>query len=161
MSAQVPGLEIKYPDTMNLRIAALFLNLSEGRLRALVREGKVVGEQVEGVWSFKKADLEVYNAAPKVRATPTGGKAAKAGKAFIVHIVGNKVQAVKEALAAQGVELEQRYDYSKQRAYRTKRNAALKATKAAKAAEAAKNAPAPVPTNTPVPTTAPAPFKHV
>jgi len=123
------NLKIEYPDVMDLRIAALFLGMSEGRLRTLVREEKVKGARDEESqkWTFKRTDLEAYLKEPKARAA--SNKATKAGKAFINHLTIDKLQRAKDALAAIGVELEQRYDYSKQRAYQQKRKAAKAAAK--------------------------------
>ncbi len=124
--------KIDYPTEMNLRFASLFLNMSEGRLRALVREEKIVGTKTDDGWMFKKADLEKYAAQPHPRATG-GGKASIAGKAFVVHVTADKLQKVKDALASVGIELEPRYDYAKQRAYQAKRKAEKAAAKPANA----------------------------
>jgi hypothetical protein len=127
--------KIEYPNEMNLRFASLYINVSEGRMRALVREEKVKGTKTEEGWIFQKADLDKYNAEPHARAGG-GTRTTKAGKAFVIHVTPDKLATVKDALAKAGIELEQRYDYSKQRAYQAK----VKAKKAA-AKEAAKALP--------------------
>jgi hypothetical protein len=134
-----PGLKIEFPAQMDLRIASLFVNMSEGRMRALVREGKIVGEKTDAGWMFNKTDLEKFLVEPRTRAQGTR-KASPAGKALVIHVTADKMQAVKDALANIGVELEPRYDYTKQRAYQLKR----KAEKAAAKKNGTAAAPAPV-----------------
>jgi hypothetical protein len=129
-------IKIEFPEEMDLRFASLYLNMSDGRLRALVREEKIVGTKTDAGWSFKKADLDKFNATPRVRAS--GTRVSKDGKAFVVHVPTAKFASVKEALDKLGIELEQRYDYSKQRAYQAK-------VKAKKAAEKAATPVAPKP----------------
>jgi hypothetical protein len=130
------GLKIEFPPVMDLRIASLYLNMSEGRMRALVREEKIKGTKTEQGWEFLKADLDVFNATPRPRAGG-GTRTTKDGKAFVVHVVPAKLQGFKDAMAKLEITVENRYDYTKQRAYQLKR-------KAAKAAAAAKAQPAPV-----------------
>lgn len=132
---------IDYPDPMNLRLAALFIDVSEMRIRALLREGKIkAGKDAEGRWQVTKADLKAYADTKGTR--KAGGERAE-GKAWIIHVKAPNANAVREALEKFGIKLEPRYDYEKQKAYRTLRAKKLAAAK--KVAAPAAPAPAPAP----------------
>jgi hypothetical protein len=128
---------IDYPDPMNLRLAALFIDVSEMRIRALLREGKIkASKDAEGRWSVTKADLNAY-AATKGTRKATGERAE--GKAWIIHVKAVNAKDVQAALDKFGIKLEPRYDYEKQKAYRTERAKKISAAK-----KAAATAPKPV-----------------
>jgi hypothetical protein len=119
---------VKFPDKMDLRTAALFLNISEMRVRTLAREGtlkatKTGGEGETKKWEFTKSDLEAFKATPRER--KAGGPRGE-GKAWIVNVPHDKLEQTKNALKALGIELQPRYDVAKQTAYRKKRAAAGK-----------------------------------
>ena len=131
MSSQVDLSNVKFPDVMDLRSAALFLGVSEMRIRTLAKDpqsGLKAGKDENKKWSFKKSDLEAYKNTPRVRSA--GGPRGD-GKAWIINVPHAKLEQVKNLLKQQGVELQPRYDYEKMKAYRTKRDAALKAKPAA------------------------------
>jgi hypothetical protein len=160
MAPQIQGLKIEYPQQLNIQLAALFLNMSEGRLRSLCRENKVPFTREDGdtgAFIFQLAELQKFAAEPKTRAAGTGTrKEGPAGKAFMIHVTADKLQAVKKALGDVGIELEPRYDTAKQHAYQAKRKAEKAAAKAANAAnpQAPKPVVAPAVPGAPVPATA-------
>lgn len=135
--------KIEYPDPMNLRLAALYLDVSEMRMRALVREERIKAvKSEEGHWLVSKAAIDAYKATRGVRTAP--GKPHGDGKAFIVHVKFADHDKVAKALEPFGVKLEPRYDYAKQAAYREKRNIAKKAEKAKALSEAKAKGATPV-----------------
>jgi hypothetical protein len=124
------NFEFNFPETMNLRLAAVFLDMSAQRIRTLVREGKIEGaSKGEGGWAFTKAGLEAYK--QTAANTPRAGGAR--GKSWLVKIPAEKLEAAKAALAELGLELAPRYNYAKQREYQAKRKVAKAAEKAAQA----------------------------
>lgn len=131
---------LNFPDKMPLRLAGVYLDMGEQRLRTLAREGQVPGaDNSEGVWIFTKEGLEEFklNRATSPRKAAVRGD----GKAFIVRIPIDKLAAAKDALGKLGIELQNRYDYAKQKEYQAKRRVAKAAAKAAKAtAEPAEDA---------------------
>jgi len=136
MATQFAFDKAQFPSIMNLRLAAVYADVSEQRLRTLVREGTVpeAAKDDAGAWSFTKEGLDLYLASKGT--TPRkggGGKAHPAGKAWVIHVPAEKYQALKAALDTLGIVLEQRYDYAKQADYRVKRNIELKAKKQAAA----------------------------
>ena len=61
MAMQLDLSNVKWPDKMDLRTASIFLDLSDMRVRTLVREGQLPGEKDDaGDWTFKKSDLQAY-----------------------------------------------------------------------------------------------------
>jgi hypothetical protein len=131
---------IDYPDPMNLRLAALYADVSEMRIRALLREGKIkAAKDAEGRWSVTKADLDAYRATKGTR--KASGERAE-GKAWVIHVKAVNFDAVTKALAPLGIKLEPRYDYEKQKAYRSERAKKIKAAKAAEKAAKGVAAPA-------------------
>lgn len=132
--------KIQFPDQMNIRETALFLELGEQRVRALHRSGTLAASDKDGRLMFAKKDLEAYKSTPRTR--NTGQRAG--GKAFVIRVVGDKLPAVQKFLETQGIKLEQRYDYEKMKVYQAK-------SKARKAAQKATSTP--VTTSTPIPAT--------
>lgn len=127
MSTQIDLSNVKFPDPMDLRTAALYLGISEMRIRTLAREGDVKGTKNDAnQWLFTKAILDAYKSTPRVRKSG-GGKASANGKAWVIHVTPANYEKVVAALKPLGIALEQRYDYAGQKAYRVKRQAALKA----------------------------------
>jgi hypothetical protein len=127
-----PNLDLNFPDVMNLRLAAVYVDLSEQRLRTVAREGTVKGTKTEdGAWSFTKKDLDAYL---EMKATqPRGGGRRGDGKLWIIRVKYENLEAVKAALEPFGIELQPRYNYQKQKEYREKRKKDKAAQKAAKA----------------------------
>lgn len=118
--------KVVFPDPMGLREAALYLQISEMRVRTLAREGTLKGTKDDkNQWQFTKAVLDAYKVAPRVR--KAGGKPSAAGKAWVIHVTPANYEKVVAALKPLGIVLEQRYDYAGQKAYRVKRAATLKA----------------------------------
>jgi len=127
--------KIQFPDPMNIREAALYLNLGEQRVRTLHRTEELKADDTSGRLMFKKADLDAWKAQP--RKTGGGARAeGAAGKAYVIHVTGDKLAAVQKALEGAGIKLEQRYNYEKMRAYQKRRNEAKRAAKANGASQA-------------------------
>jgi len=121
--------QIKFPDVMDLRTAALYLGVSEMRVRTLARDDKSglkATKDEDGKWAFRKADLDAYKSAPRTR--KGGGGPRGDGKAWIINVKHADLEKVKNALKPMGIELSPRYNYEAMKAYRVKRDAALKAT---------------------------------
>jgi len=125
---------VEFPDPMDLRLAAIYIGVSEGRVRSLSREGKIGTKAEGGKWQYAKKELDAYLTAPKA-ARKTGAPHGE-GKAFVVRIKFQDMQSVKDFLATKGISLEPRYNYDNQKKYQAKRKAAKAAEKAAKAASA-------------------------
>lgn len=119
--------KVQFPDVMDLRTAAIFLNISEMRVRTLARTGELKSSKDDGKWAFKKADLEAYKNTPRAR--KSGGPRGE-GKAFVINVKHADLEKVKGALKQFGIELQPRYNYAKMKEYRAKRDAAKKATPA-------------------------------
>jgi hypothetical protein len=134
--------KVSFPDTMDLRTAAIYLGSSEMRIRTLARDGSVNASKSEtGQWLFAKADLDTFKATPHVR--KSGTRSAGEGKSYIVKIRFADHEPVKAFLGQYGIELQPRYDYAKQAAYKTavaakKAEAIANGTVPAKAAKSAK-----------------------
>lgn len=117
-------LGITFPEVMPLRLAALYADISEQRLRILVREGKIPGTPDEhNRWTVAKADLDAYLS--KARASrparePRSPREPR-GKAWVIKVPAADYDAVVDALATFGITLEPRYNYAKQREYRERR----------------------------------------
>lgn len=123
---------IQFPNPMSLRLAAVYVDVSEQRLRILVREGKIVATQDErGQWWITRETLDAYVASKKLGAprTSRSGRTTN-GKAWIIKVKAENYDAVVAALEPFGIELEPRYNYAKQKAYQAKRRAAKKAAEA-------------------------------
>lgn len=123
--------KIVFPDVMDLRAAAVFLGMSEMRIRALARDGslKAAKNAETGKWEFKKVDLTAYQNTPRER--KAGVRSSANGKAWVVNVTAENLEKVKAALAPFGVTLQPRYNTAAQKEYRIKRQAALKAKAAA------------------------------
>jgi len=121
--------KIVFPDVMDLRTAALYLGVSEMRIRTLARtpaSGLKSGKDENGKWSFKKSDLDAYKSTPRVRKSTAGGVRGE-GKAWIINVKHGDLEKVKAALKTFAVELQPRYNYAAMKEYQAKRNAAKKA----------------------------------
>lgn len=124
-----PNAGLNFPDVMNLRLAAVYVNISEQRLRTVAREETVKGTKDEnGAWSFTKEDLDAY--LEKKATQPRAGGQRGDGKLWIIRVKYENLKGVKEALEPFGIELQPRYNYEKQKAYREKRKKQLAAEKA-------------------------------
>jgi hypothetical protein len=121
--------KLDFPDTMDLRTAAIFLQLSGTRVRTLARDGELPASKNEaGHWQFSKAELEEYKAQPK----PARGRRGD-GKLWQIRIKYKDLEQVKKVLMEQfGIEVEPRYNYERQKEYRAKRKAQEKAQAAKK-----------------------------
>jgi len=129
---------VEFPEKMDLRLAAVFASVSEGRMRSLLREETIPSTKDEaGKYVVTKAEITKWLNTKGAKTTRGAAGPRGEGKAFIVKVPFAKLQAVKEALATQGIELQPRYDYSKQKAYQAKRKAEKAAAKAAKPAPVA------------------------
>ena len=116
--------EIEFPDPMGLRLAALYLDVSEMRIGALVREGRIEATKDErGRWLVTQAALDNYQ---ETKGSRGGGGPRGDGKFWKVRVKYDDLEKVKAALAKFGCELEPAYNYEKQKEYR-KRAAAKKA----------------------------------
>lgn len=131
MSNQIDLSKVQFPDQMDLRTAAIYLGLSEMRVRTLAREESLKAHKDDaGTWVFKRADLDAFKTAPRVR--KAGGPRGE-GKLWIIRVKHTDFEAVKTFLASKGIELQPRYDYAKQAEYKAKK-AKAKAAPAAKPA---------------------------
>ena len=117
--------KLDFPDVMDLRTAAIFLQLSGTRVRSLARDEEIPASKNEaGHWQFNKAELEEYKKQPKVRKAGRRGD----GKLWQIRIKYKDLEEVKQVLMERwGIEVEPRYNYEKQKEYRAKRQAKEKA----------------------------------
>jgi hypothetical protein len=136
---------VPFPAVMELRDAAVYMRISEMRIRTLAREGALKGTKnaETGHWEFKKTDLDAFNATPRVRKAGSGPRGN--GKSYVIVVPFEKTEAVTADLAKHGVKLQPRYNYEAQKAYRVKRNADLKAKKAAGGTAPSKTVVTPAP----------------
>jgi hypothetical protein len=80
-----PGIDINFPDPMSLRLASLFVDISEQRLRTLIREGKIKATQdADGKYSVTKAALTDYQAEKSHGGATNGG--AGSGKSYVIKV---------------------------------------------------------------------------
>jgi hypothetical protein len=139
MATQDPVIDlsqINFPDQMNLRLAAVYLNLSEQRVRTLLRENKIPGAEKSesGAWVLTKAILDEFKQTHRSRG---GGGRRGDGKLWQIRVKYENLADVREALGKFGIELEPRYNYERQKKYREERKKKQAAEKAAaKAAKA-------------------------
>ena len=120
MTSQIDLSNVVFPDVMDLRTAAIYLGLSEMRVRTLAREEALPGEKDDsGAWQFIKDELDIFKETPRVRKAG-GGRKQGEGKAWIIKVKYADLEGVKEALADFGIELQPRYNYAKQAEYRAK-----------------------------------------
>lgn len=120
--------DIEFPELMNIRVAALYADLSEMRIRTLLREGRLKADKNEqGHWVISKTAIDEYNETKGQR----GGGPRGEGKLWVIRVKHADIADVREALEPFGIELQPRYNYEKQAEYRKKRAARLKAEKAA------------------------------
>jgi excisionase family DNA binding protein len=127
MSNSVDLSNVKFPEQMDLRTAALYLGVSEMRIRTLAHQGGLKGVKDDGgKWLFSKVTLDGYKATPHVRKSG-GGRVSAAGKAWVIHVKPADHEKVVAALKSMSITLEPRYDYAGQKEYRLKRAADLKA----------------------------------
>lgn len=125
--------EIDYPDPMGVRLAALYLNISEMRIGTLVREGRIPARKDEqGRWLINQEALDTYT---ETKGSRGGGGPRGDGKMWKVRILYKDLDDVKKALAKFDAELEPAYNYEKQREYRLKAAAKKKAEAAEAEAE--------------------------
>lgn len=128
MASQIDLSNVVFPDVMDLRTAAIYLGLSEMRVRTLAREETLPGGKDEsGTWQFTKNELDIFKETPRVR--KGGGRKQGEGKAWIIKVKYADLEGVKEALANFGIELQPRYNYAKQAEYRAKKAAEAAAKK--------------------------------
>lgn len=124
--------KIQFPDSMNIREASLYLDLGEQRIRALHRAGSLPADDSSGRLMFKKTDLDVVKATPR-RTGGGGGRTNANGKAFVVRIPADKLQAVTAELGKHGVKLENRYNVEAQKRAQAKQKAKKAVAKTATA----------------------------
>jgi len=114
--------QLQFTDPMPLRLAAVYSDTSEQRLRALMREGKIKATKTDqGAWMITKAVLDAYKA---TKGTRTGGGGSRGdGKSYVIHVQAKLHDEVEAFLKKLGIGLEPRYNYAKQKAYQEKRKA--------------------------------------
>ena len=128
MSKTLDISKLNFPELMDLRTAAIYLELSGMRVRTLAREGDIGATKDEaGHWEFAKGDLDAYKAKPRTRKSGQRGD----GNLWQIRIKFKDLEGVKKALAPFGIELQPRYNYEKQKEYRAKQKAKKAAAKAA------------------------------
>lgn len=144
MTETVPEVPAQPDERIAIRQAAIYLDCSEQYMRAhLVRKAKIAFQKDEqGRWYTLKSTLDAYKAAQDVRrakATANGAKKATAepratvGKLYVIRVKSEVNEAVREALAAFDITLDQRYNTEKMKAYQKARKEKLRAEKLAKA----------------------------
>lgn len=122
MANQIDLSKVSFPDVMDLRTAAIYLNLSEMRIRALARDGSLKASKDDhGMWEFHKADLDAFKSTPRPRKT---GVVRGDGKLFVIRVKYADLADIKAVLQEYGIELQPRYDYAKMAAYKAKTAAA-------------------------------------
>ena len=103
--------QIDFPDEMSLRAAAIFLEISEMRVRTLAKDEDLKSFKNEaGHWRFAKEDLEEFKSTMGSR---RGGYRRGDRKYWRVQVKHDDIEAVKEALEPFGIELESQYQYEK------------------------------------------------
>ena len=104
---------IKFPDVMGIREAAIYLEMSEMYVRTLLRKGPQGGligtKDADQVWTIKKADLDAFKARPTTRGTGVRSD----GKAYVIKIKAADLPKVEAALKTFGIALAPRYNYTK------------------------------------------------
>ena len=111
MATELDISKLDFPDEMDLRTAAIYLQLSGMRVRTLAREGDIPAEKNDaGHWMFDKADLDEYKAKPKVRRRGRRGD----GKLWQIRIKYVDLEQVKQMLMDNfDIEVEPRYSYER------------------------------------------------
>lgn len=119
---------------LTLKEAAAYLEVTEQRVRTLLREKRVEAvKNDKGYWRVTKEALDSYNA--------TKGQRVSGRKAFVVRLTPEELEALNTFIGEQGweeVTVEPRYNYdpAKAKAYREQRAAKLAAEAEAETAEA-------------------------
>lgn len=103
--------QIDFPDEMSLRAAAIYLEISEMRVRTLAKDEDLKSFKNEaGHWRFAKEDLAEFKATMGSR---RGGYRRGDRKYWRVQVKHEDIESVKEALEPFGIELESQYQYEK------------------------------------------------
>jgi excisionase family DNA binding protein len=103
---------IDFPDTLDLRNAAIYLEISEMRVRTLAKEGNIPCYKNEaGHWRFDLSDLEEFKANMGTR---KGGYRRGDRKYWRIQIKHDDLEEVTELLADKfEIEVEPMYQYEK------------------------------------------------
>lgn len=113
---------------LNLREAAAYLEVTDQRVRTILREGRIVATKNEkGYWRVSKEELDKYNA--------TKGSRRSGAKSYVFRASEEELATLQEFAAENGLDLgikpRYKYDAGKAKAYRQKRKAQLATEKAA------------------------------
>lgn len=103
---------------MNLREAAAYLNITDQRVRTVLREGRVkAGKNEKGYWRVSREALDAYSASK--------GQRQSGSKAYVIRLNPEEKVWLEEQLVEAGFEvaIEPRYNYDpeKAKAYRLAR----------------------------------------
>lgn len=104
--------------TLNIKAAAAYAGMSEMRIRNLLKEGRIEGEKQQlgdseiVTWRTSEAAIDAYKT--------NGRKVNQNGKAWIIRLTKEQLEALLPTLEAMDIELENRftYDAEKSKAYR-------------------------------------------
>lgn len=103
--------QIDFPKIMNLRTAAIFLEISESRVRTLAKDEELSSFKNEaGHWQFDKGDLTTFK---ENMGTRKGGYRRGDRKYWRVQIKHTDMEAVVADLAKYGIEVENMYQYER------------------------------------------------
>ncbi len=107
--------QIDFPDIMDLRAAAVYLEVNEMRVRTLARDEELPGahKTEAGHWRFVKSDLEEFKT---TMGTRKGGYRRGDRKYWKIQVKHDDLEAVTEALAKFDIEVEPQYQYEKEEA---------------------------------------------
>ena len=124
--AEVTGIDvsqIKFPAVMDLRTAAIYLEIGEMRIRTLARDEDLASFKNDaGHWRFNLEDLKSFK---ETMGTRKSGMRRGDRKFWRIQVKHDDLEAVKAALAKFSVEVQDQYQYEK-------KDKSAKAPKAAK-----------------------------
>jgi hypothetical protein len=114
MSENEFGIDVSaldFPEVMDLRTAAIYLEVNEMRVRTLARDEELPSFKNEaGHWRFNLEDLQEFKAE---MGTKKGGYRRGDRKYWRIQVKHEDLEAVTEALSAFEIEVEPMYQYEK------------------------------------------------
>lgn len=96
--------KVVFPDPMTVWEASIYTGSSDMRIRTLIRKGTLKAAKSDRGTVITKAALAELKANPPRRGG--GGGVRKDGKAFVIHVKAEQLQAVQDFLKSKGIELE-------------------------------------------------------
>lgn len=111
---QIVGIDvssIKFPKVMDLRTAAIYLEIGEMRVRTLARDEELPSHKNDaGHWRFNLEDLKAFKAD---MGTKRGGYRRGDRKFWRIQVKHEDLDAVIEVLKPFGIEVTPQYQYEK------------------------------------------------